>query len=81
MKLERRPKEVGFSQQLEAVVDFRADLPVQKVRRETGVEIDLGLDAGMGGGWGHIQRGERGIGYCCQHSWLVIGGGSFWYPG
>lgn len=81
MKLERRPKEVGFSQQLEAVVDFRADLPVQKVRRETGVEIDLGLDAGMGGGWGDIQRGERGIGYCCQHSWLVTGGGGFWYPG
>ena len=49
-----------------------ADLPVQKIRRETGVETDLGLDMGVGVG-GHTEK-ERGMGCCRQHCWLVTRG-------
>ena len=56
-----------------------ADLPVQKIRRETGVETDLGLDMGVGVA-GHREVERDGM----LLSALLAGyqgGGAFWYPG
>lgn len=47
-------------------MNFRVDLPVQEVGRETGEKIDLGLDAG-----GRTEGREKGMGHYRQHCWLV----------
>lgn len=55
-------------------MNFRVDLSVQKIGRETGGKIDLGLDAGA-----CTEGTEKGMGTIVNTAgWLPRG---FWCPG
>lgn len=51
-------------------MDFRVDLPVHRIGRETKADIYVGFIAEG------TQREERRMGHYCQHHWLV----TKWFP-